>query len=199
MMDPSADADARAGSEEFQARSGWYPAMIGALLGALLGVFVAIVVMEQRLRVALALRPPLMVADYSVFIDALGRGADPRAVKLLAARYAARAEELAGQGVLVLRSDMVIANPSVAGVPQDEGAMEVLRSVREGSRQPGEGQIGSGQIGSGQTGSGQTGSGQTGSAAGGGGAGAPPPGAGEISARQALDLMSALRSRAAAP
>jgi hypothetical protein len=134
------------------------------------------------------------VADYSVFIDALGRGADPRAVKLLAERYAARAEELAGQGVLVLRSDMVIANPSVAGVPLDEGAMEVLLSAREGSRHPGEGQIGSGQIASGQTGSGQTGS-----AAGGGGAGAPPPGAGEISARQALDLMSALRSRAAAP
>jgi hypothetical protein len=105
---------------------GWVKVLCGSLLGA----FVAIVVMEKRLEAELAVRPPVVVADYQMFVSALGEGGQPEVLKILADRYTARAEQLASQGVLVLRSELLVGRTPLAGVPQDPRERDLLQAMR---------------------------------------------------------------------
>ena len=63
--------------------------------------------MQRQLEQALAVRPPVLVLDLS----AAARATDPAGLPALLAAYRARAAHLAGQGVLVLEGQAVLAAP----------------------------------------------------------------------------------------
>jgi hypothetical protein len=161
----------------------WYPAMIGGLAGAL----IAIVVMERQLQAALELRPPVMVADYATFLAELARGVDARAVQLHADRYTARAEDLARQGVLVLRSDALVGTAPVMGVPNDLPAADPAGAAPLAAGPPAVGLPAVDRRAS-------PGPAETRPAASGPAAGGTPGTPGGISPNDAAALMSALRA-----
>jgi hypothetical protein len=95
------------------------------LVGALAGALVAVLISERRLQVALAMRPPIMIADYGPFVTALAAGARPEALKVLADQYTSRGGDLGRQGVLVLNGDWVVGSPGRLALPHDRQVLQL--------------------------------------------------------------------------
>jgi hypothetical protein len=181
--------------------AGWYPAMVGALAGAA----IAIGVMERRLDNALALRPPIVVADYSAFLRALGQGGTVAAIRPLVEQYTAAAEADARAGFVVLRADAVVGTTPGLELRQDSRLLEAARpfgtpdkpapaqraltvSGDEGTGGLGTRGLGTGRLGTGGLGTGDQRGGR-----------AEAGGPGGMTADEAASLLAALRGQPARP
>ncbi|WP_245232215.1 hypothetical protein [Thiorhodococcus minor] len=85
---------------------GWPPSML-ALLVSVVVTGTGLIWMQRELDRSLAVRPPIVVLDLS----AAARETDPARLKTLLDHYRTTAERLAGQGLLVLDRQAVLAAP----------------------------------------------------------------------------------------
>ncbi|KAA5608516.1 hypothetical protein [Rhodovastum atsumiense] len=99
------------------------------MIGALAGAALAIGIMEWRLENALTDRPPVVVADYSMFLTALEQGVRPDVLKGLAESYTASASRLARQGVLVVKADALVGMPPALTMPPDRRLMDLTLTL----------------------------------------------------------------------
>ena len=111
----------RAVSKDRGAWGRWYPAMIGAMAGALVAVGIG----EMRLEAALKTRPPILVADYEPFVNAVGQGARPEGLKVLADQFTSRAAELGRLGYLVVNREALVGSPKSLALPHDQALLDL--------------------------------------------------------------------------
>lgn len=87
--------------------NGWSSILVATLVSAS-GLAGALAWMQQQVDRAVAMRPPIIVLDLS----AAARETDPARLKALLDDYRTTAERLAGQGLLVLERQAVLAAPA---------------------------------------------------------------------------------------
>lgn len=85
----------------------WPPMLIAALVSIIVSG-AGVVWVQRQIEVALAVRPPVVVLD----LTGVARETDPAQLSALINAYRTTAERLAGQGLLVLDRQAVLAVPA---------------------------------------------------------------------------------------
>ena len=107
----------------------WYPAFLCGLGGAAAAMAVDHLVLDR----ALLMRPPIVVADYAPFLEAVGHGVRPEALKPLAEAYTQRAQSLAAHGALVVSGDFLAALPPGLVLAHDPAEIDLVLAASSGA------------------------------------------------------------------